>query len=339
MFRFSSALIAALVLSVGAAYVARAATTHTYPFGTPASKDLIASWDDDVNGLTGAGLPPGSGSVAQGQTAYEQHCAACHGDFGEGAGRYPVLAGGQGTLTSARPVKTVGSYWPYAPTLFDYIRRAMPFNAPGTLTNDQVYAIVAYILNLNNIVPADAVMNARTLAAVKMPNRNGFINEHLKPDVHAVACMHDCKPAKVVILSDLAHTLSITPDETTDDPAGGLEKGVGYDSPFGPSQGPHPKTAQASPAPAGEPVAFTRVERIIAQRCEACHSSHPTQPGFTTAAAGIAFDAPAEIARYAAQIKTQVVDSEAMPLGNATHMTPAERKVIGDWIAQGAKTK
>ncbi len=335
MYKFSSILLAVTVLACGAAFAARAATAHNYPFGTPASPKTIEAWDDDVNGLTGAGLPPGSGSVSQGQTAYEQHCAVCHGDFGEGSGRYPVLAGGQGTLTSARPVKTVGSYWPYAPTLFDYIRRAMPFNAPGTLTNDQVYAITAYILNLNNIVPANAVMNAKTLAAVKMPNRNGFINEHLKPDVHAVACMHDCKPKGVKILSDLARTLSITPDETTDDPAGGLEKGVGYDSPFGPKNKPSPAPALAPAAP----VAFSTVQGIIAQRCETCHSTHPTQPGFSAPAGGIAFDKPGAISHYAARIKVQAVDSESMPLGNVTHMTPQERKTIGEWIQQGAKTQ
>lgn len=334
MFRSFSLLLLVAVLLGGATYTARAATKQNYPFGTTASSKMIDAWNDDVNGLTGAGLPPGSGSVAEGQKAYEERCAVCHGDFGEGAGRYPVLAGGGGTLSSARPVKTVGSYWPYAPTLFDYIRRAMPFNAPGTLTDDQVYAITAYVLNLNNIIPANAVMNAKTLATVKMPNRNGFINEHLKPDVHATACMHDCKPKNVKILSDLAHTLSITPDETTDDPAGGLEKGVGYNTPFGPKN----KATSPPALAAAAPVAFSMVQSIIAQRCETCHSAHPSQPGFSAPAGGIAFDQPGEIQKFAQRIKVQAVDSESMPLGNTTHMTPAERKTLGEWIAQGAKT-
>lgn len=336
MFKYGSVILGAVALAIGIALAANAATTASYPFGSPASTQLVQSWDDDVNGLTGAGLPPGSGSVSQGQAAYEQACATCHGDFGEGAERYPELAGGKGTLTSARPLKTVGSYWPYAPTLFDYVRRAMPFNAPGKLTDDQVYAIVAYILNLNNIVPANAVMNAQTLAAVKMPNRNGFIDEHLKPDVHAVACMHDCKPKRIVILSDLARTLSLTPDETTDDPAGGLEKGVGYDSPFGPAAKASPPE---TPALAAAPVAFSQVQSIVAQRCQSCHSAHPTQPGFAAAAGGIAFDQPGQIAKFAAQIKRQAVDTDTMPLGNVTHMTPAERKLIGAWIEQGAKAQ
>ena len=333
MFRSFNLFALVAAVAVAGALAANAATTNSYPFGAPASSKMIQAWDDDVNGLTGAGLPSGSGSVAQGQTAYEEKCATCHGDFGEGAGRYPELAGGKGTLTSARPLKTVGSYWPYAPTLFDYIRRAMPFDAPGTLTNDQVYAITAYVLNLNNIVSTSAVMDAKTLAAVKMPNRNGFVDEHLKPDVHAVACMHDCKPKKIVILSDLARTLSITPDETIDDPAGGLEKGVGYDSPFGPST-----HAEAAPALSTAPVTFKQVQGIVAQRCESCHAVHPTQAGFATPAGGIAFDQPGAIVKFAGRIKVQAVDSDAMPLGNVTHMTREERKLIGEWIAQGAKT-
>lgn len=341
MYKSFSAGAAAIAAILSVAFAASAATNHTYPFGSPASKQIVESWNDDVNGLTGAGLPPGSGTVSQGQVVYEQRCAVCHGDFGEGVARYPVLAGGQGTLTSGRPVKTVGSYWPYAPTLFDYIRRAMPFPAPGTLTNDQVYGIVAYILNLNNIVPSNAVMNAHTLAAVKMPNRNGFLNEHLKPDVHAVACMKNCKPKTIVVISDLAKTLSITPDETTNDPFGGLEKGAGYNTPFGPKNGPHPSAAAPAPPPASAAAAvpFSRVKGIIAQRCAVCHSAHPTQPGFTAAPLGIAFDTPAEIHKYAARIKSQAVDSDAMPLGNITHMTSAERKLLGDWINQGANAK
>jgi mono/diheme cytochrome c family protein len=343
MYRSFRILTFAVAAVLGAVFVGSAATTHSYPFGSQAGKKLVDSWDDDVNGLTGAGLPPGSGTVSSGQQVYEQRCAVCHGDFGEGAGRYPVLAGGQGTLRSGRPVKTVGSYWPYAPTLFDYVRRAMPFNAPGTLTDDQVYGIVAYILNLNNIVPSNAVMNAHTLAAVQMPNRNGFINEHLKPDVHAVACMHDCKPKNIVILSDLAKTLSITPDETTTDPSGGLEKGAGYDSPFGPSGTPHasstaaPATSVPAQSSAAKPVSFPQVKSILSQRCSVCHSAHPTEAGFTSAPLGIAFDTPAEIHRYAARIASQAVDSDSMPLGNITHMTAAERKLLGDWIRQGAK--
>jgi mono/diheme cytochrome c family protein len=144
-------------------------------FGTPIAPADLSSWDISV-GPDGAGLPPGRGTPAQGEAVYLAKCQACHGE--KGAGRpNDVLVGGFGTIASDRPaVKTVGSYWPYATTLFDYIRRAMPLPAPQSLTDEQVYAVTAYILSVDAIVPADAVMNAETLPLVEMPNRNGFIN-------------------------------------------------------------------------------------------------------------------------------------------------------------------
>jgi cytochrome c len=123
----------------------------------------------------GSGLPSGQGSVTQGAAVYAQVCAACHGENLQGTKTIgaPALIGGRGTLTT-RPLKTVESYWPYATTLFDYIKRAMPMNAPGSLTNDQVYALCAYILARAHIVPQDAAMDAKTLPAVHMPNHGGF---------------------------------------------------------------------------------------------------------------------------------------------------------------------
>jgi cytochrome c len=124
----------------------------------------------------GDGLPPGHGSVTEGAEIYLQHCAACHGDKlqGQKAIGAPALIGGRGTLTKV-PVKTVESYWPYATTLFDYTKRAMPMNAPGSLTDDQVYAVCAYILARANILPATAVLDAQSLPRVQMPNRGGFV--------------------------------------------------------------------------------------------------------------------------------------------------------------------
>lgn len=153
-----------------------------YGLGQPALPSDIAGWDIDVR-ADGQGLPPGSGNVWDGLKVYAERCAMCHGDKGEGS---PMdrLVGGAGTLASANPVRTVGSYWPYAPTLFDYIRRAMPFNAPQSLTADQTYAVCAYLLYLNQIVPADAVMDAERLPRVQMPNRNGFTSPDPRPDVH-----------------------------------------------------------------------------------------------------------------------------------------------------------
>jgi mono/diheme cytochrome c family protein len=127
----------------------------------------------------GRGLPPGKGTYGEGRKTYVETCAACHGDKLEGIPTAGIggdkLIGGRGTLASEAPVKTVESYWPYATTLFDYVKRTMPFTIPGSLTDDQVYSVVAYILGEANIVPRDALIDAQSLAAVQMPNRDGFV--------------------------------------------------------------------------------------------------------------------------------------------------------------------
>src|SRR6516164_6377923 len=157
-----------------------------YGIGRPATPPEIAGWNIDV-GRDGSNLPPGGGTVGRGRELFAQQCASCHGDNGQG-GVGDQLVGGQGTLATAKPVRTVGSYWPYAPTLFDYIRRAMPQNAPQSLSNDDVYAVSAYILNLNGLLPADATLDAKSLAAIKMPNRDGFVSDP-RPDVKNQSCM------------------------------------------------------------------------------------------------------------------------------------------------------
>jgi S-disulfanyl-L-cysteine oxidoreductase SoxD len=131
-----------------------------------------------------------SGTVSRGHDVFDQQCAACHGTKGEG-GIGDQRVGGQGTLATPKPVRTVGSYWPYAATLFDYIRRAMPQNAPQSLSADDVYAVSAYILNLNGLLPADATLDAKTLPAVKMPNRGMFVGDP-RPDVKNPECMKGC---------------------------------------------------------------------------------------------------------------------------------------------------
>jgi cytochrome c len=150
-----------------------------YGLGSAPDAALLRAWDIDV-GPDGAGLPPGSGSVAEGRRVYAERCAACHGTDGQG-GPMDRLAGGQGTLATAKPVRTVGSYWPYATTLFDYVRRAMPFDAPQSLKPGEVYAVSAFVLHLNGIVAADAVLDAKSLPLVKMPNRDGFVADP-RPD-------------------------------------------------------------------------------------------------------------------------------------------------------------
>ncbi len=160
-----------------------AAEPRRYGLGRPATAEEIAGWDIDVR-ADGAGLPPGHGSVQEGQKIFAESCAACHGDKGQGK-PMDQLVGGAGTLATAKPVKTVGSYWPYATTLFDYVRRAMPFNAPQSLTPDQVYGVCAYVLYLNGIIPENAVLDATSLPQVRMPNRNGFTSPDPRPDVHS----------------------------------------------------------------------------------------------------------------------------------------------------------
>jgi cytochrome c len=140
--------------------------------GRPASDAEIAAIDVSV-GPDGAGLPPGSGTPKQGAEVYATKCIACHGPEGAN-GVNDRLAGGQGTLKSATPVKTIGSYWPYATTVFDYVRRAMPYPAPHSLSDAEAYAVTAYLLHLNGIIAADEVMDATSLPKVKMPNRGGF---------------------------------------------------------------------------------------------------------------------------------------------------------------------
>jgi S-disulfanyl-L-cysteine oxidoreductase SoxD len=163
------------------ATLASAADSGSLGIGHVATPAEIAGWDIDVR-ADGHGLPPGHGSVREGEKIFAETCAACHGAKGEGkpADR---LVGGFGTLATSKPVRTVGSYWPYATTLFDYIRRAMPFNAPQSLTADQIYAVSAYILYLNNIVTEDTVLDAASLPRVRMPNRQGFTSPDPRPDV------------------------------------------------------------------------------------------------------------------------------------------------------------
>lgn len=156
------------------------AQTQKYGFGTPATDAQIKSWDINVF-ADGEGLPAGSGTVQAGRNLYNTQCLSCHGAKGEG-GIGDRLAGGAGTLSSAKPVKTVGSYWPYAPTLFDYIRRTMPLTAPQSLSNEEVYAVTGYVLFLNGLAQEDQTIDAQSLVQIKMPNRDGFVPDP-RPDV------------------------------------------------------------------------------------------------------------------------------------------------------------
>ena len=172
-------VLAALTLAGLAAACATSTTdpsrgTAVPAFGHAATAQEMAAWDISIP-PGGAGLPAGSGTVQQGESVYLAQCQTCHGPKGVGKPADP-LVGGVGSLATDKPVRTVGSYWPYATTLFDYTRRAMPATKPLSLSNDEVYAVTAYLLHLNGIVAENAVMNAQTLPQVKMPNREEFVD-------------------------------------------------------------------------------------------------------------------------------------------------------------------
>jgi mono/diheme cytochrome c family protein len=175
-----------LVVALAGAFVLVAAppSSHaqlpTYGVGRAPTAEEISAWDVTIP-PEGKGLPPGSGTAVLGKAVYMERCASCHGEHGND-GKYDRLVGGRGTLNTDKPVKTIGSYWPYATTLWSYINRAQPFDEPGSLTHEQVYAVTAYLLYLNGIIGEHDVLDARTLPAVKMPNRDGFVPDP-RPDV------------------------------------------------------------------------------------------------------------------------------------------------------------
>lgn len=189
---------------------------RNYGIGAPATAEQIAGWDIDVR-PDGVGAPPGKGSVKDGEKIYVERCAACHGEFGESAGRWPQLAQGKGTLASHDPVKTVGSYFPYLSSLFDYIRRAMPFGDAQSLTNDELYAVTAYVLNLNDLVDDKFVLSKESWAQVRMPNRDGFYDDDREKSEKAFwnskPCMKDCRgPVKI---TGHAAIIDVTPEDKT----------------------------------------------------------------------------------------------------------------------------
>jgi cytochrome c len=168
--KFAARVLGVCVAALG---LAQAAAQEGPGLGVEVAPADLAPWDISIQ-PDGEGLPPGSGNAAAGAEIYAAKCLACHGEKGVG-GPNDRLVGGHGTLTELQQVRTIGSFWPEASTVFDYVRRAMPFQAPQSLTNDEVYALTAYLLAENGIIDEDDTMNARTLARVEMPNRDGFI--------------------------------------------------------------------------------------------------------------------------------------------------------------------
>jgi cytochrome c len=187
-------------------------TPHRFDIGRVATPQEIAGWDIDVR-PDGQGLPPGRGSVKDGEAVYMSRCAACHGEFGEGAGRWPPLSGGRDTLASNDPNKTVGSYFPYASSVFDYVRHAMPFGDAQSLKADELYAVVAYLMFLNDVVDETFVLTPESFRQLKLPNEAGFFDDDRETSERAFwtarPCMRDCKGA--VQIRNRAKAVDVTP--------------------------------------------------------------------------------------------------------------------------------
>ena len=245
---------AAALLAVAIAAGSALAAERKYPsVGRMPSAEEIKSWDIDVR-PDGTGAPAGHGTSVEGERVYLVKCASCHGEFGEGGGRYPMLIGGYGTLKQMRPEKTIGSYWPFASTIFDYIKRAMPFGDAQSLTNDEVYALTAYLLFMNDIIPQDLAVTAQNIGRIEMPNNGNFYLDD-RPDAQPAGalCMKDCAGPVQVIGS--ASKLDVTP-ETGGEDVGAAPRPVEADAP----------TAEVATA-AGDPQAG----RSVFNKCKACH--------------------------------------------------------------------
>lgn len=220
-------LAAALLGGTGAVVAAQsskkgtavaAGGTHAsgkYGVGRAAKPEEIAGWDIDIR-PDGHGLPPGKGTVQEGEAIYTERCASCHGEFGESAGRWPILAGGVGSLASHDPVKSIGSYWPYPSTVIDYIRRAMPYGNAQSLTNDELYAVTAYVLYLNDIIKDEEFeLNAKNFTSIKLPNEANFFDDDRERAERAFwkkdPCMKNCAPGQAKIIGR-ARVLDVTPE-------------------------------------------------------------------------------------------------------------------------------
>ncbi|KFE36986.1 c-type cytochrome [Thioclava atlantica] len=275
-----------LATLVAAPLVATPALAEKLGLGRPALPEEIKAWTVEVF-PDGKNLPEGSGSVEDGDQLFADNCAACHGDFAEGVDRWPKLAGGKGTLAAKDPVKTVGSYFPYLSTVWDYAHRSMPFGNAQSLTADETYAIVAYILYSNDLVADDFVLSKENFLDVKMPNADGFIVDDRPETEYAkfseAACMTDCK--KDVHITMHASVLDVTPgsdnaDEeasaaTTSDVQTAEAAAPAAEAPAEEAPAPAEEQAAAAPAAAEEslssdPELVSAGEKVF-KKCKACH--------------------------------------------------------------------
>ena len=210
MWKFPSVVLAGALL---ASSTVNASEIGPLGLGRAATETEVAAWDIDVR-PDGQGLPPGSGTVEYGEQVFADQCAFCHGDFGEGVDRWPVLAGGHDTLTSDRPEKTIGSYWPYLSTVWDYINRAMPFGSAQTLSHDDVYAITAYLLYMNDLVEDDFELSRENFTDIRLPNEENFyLDDRAEAELGETpeVCMTNCKGNIEITMR--AMVLDVTPDE------------------------------------------------------------------------------------------------------------------------------
>ncbi|VDC24786.1 c-type cytochrome [Pseudogemmobacter humi] len=253
--------------------------------GRPALPDEIAAWDVAVL-PDGQGLRPGSGDVATGDEIFAGHCASCHGDFAEGLDSWPVLAGGDGSLTDPRPVKTIGSYWPHLSTVYDYIHRSMPFGAAQTMSVDDTYAITAFLLYSNGLVDEDFVLTHENFTEVVLPNADGFYPDD-RPETEyplfsGEPCMTDClSPAQI---TRRAVELNVTPEDPDGRPAGSMPH-ISPGAALVPAAAPAEEAAPAQEAAAEEAAAEAPAETPTAsadpallaegeklfRKCAACH--------------------------------------------------------------------
>ncbi len=342
----NSLLRALSVLSVGWAVSFMAVGAGDKPWsglGRAATPQEIAAWDIDVK-PDGSGLPRGRGSVAQGQELYDAQCASCHGTFGE-SNQYMQLAGGVGSLRSASPLRTTGSKLNYATTLWDYINRAMPFQAPKSLTADEVYALTAYLLYLNEIVPEDATLDQTSILQVRMPNRDGFTTQHGfmrrdgKPDLQASACMRDC-PVEGKVTSRIPdYARNAQGNLATQFRVVGPYRGAdtGRPEPMGPLAAA--RQALAGPVAAGSAPQRSAADLAKHYACVACHGIEQKilGPGFKEVAQKYAGDAAARQA-----LMRKVRDGGAgvwgaTPMPGQPQVAEADLVAIIDWVLAGAK--
>ncbi|MEZ5911435.1 MAG: c-type cytochrome [Paracoccaceae bacterium] len=273
-----------LLATLAAIGLATPAMAERTGLGRPALPEEIAAWDVAVL-PDGTGLPEGSGDVFTGDEVFADKCASCHGDFAEGIDSWPVLAGGQGTLKHARPVKTIGSYWPYLSTVFDYVHRSMPFGSAQTVSADEAYAITAFLLYSNGLVEDDFELSSANFTDIALPNAEGFYADDRAeaeyPQFSAEACMSDCLPG--VKVTKRAVDLNVTPEDPDGKPAGTLPdlRMAQADGDAAAQSDTAEATAETAPeaAPEAEAAAETAAtdpalieagEKVY-KKCKACH--------------------------------------------------------------------